>query len=341
MDIFDKKMRKISISPSILVWAFFIVVGMWFLYQILGILLLFFLAIILSASLESSVRKLMSWKFPRGVAIAVIYLVLFIFVFSILAFLIPSLTSETSQVLKRMPEVLGAWGIPESFIKEIFAEVKNVFEVSESSEKNVLLERIFSTTVGVARAGISILAVIAMSLYILAVDGGVEKFFRAITPEPYREYVVSRSMEAYRRTGRWLTGQIFLMGIVFILYFLILSVLGVPGAFALAVWGGLFEIVPYVGPALAAIPAVLFGLFVSPLVGILVLVSYVFVQKFENYWLVPKVMERAIGLHPLITILALLAGGKLGGFMGFLLAVPIVTVAGVFLRDVFEKKEEL
>jgi predicted PurR-regulated permease PerM len=74
-------------------------------------------------------------------------------------------------------------------------------------------------------------------------------------------------------------------------------------------------------------------------VGILVLVSYILIQKLENYWLVPKVMERAIGLHPLVIILVLLAGGRLGGFMGLVLAVPLATVAGVFLRDVFEQNK--
>ena len=200
------------------------------------------------------------------------------------------------------------------------------------------MKSIFSTTVGVMKGFVGVLAVIAMSLYILAVDGGVKKFFLSITPERYQKYFVPRAMEAYRKTGRWLAGQVFLMGVVFVVYFCILSLLRVPGAFALAVWGGLFEIIPYIGPTMSAIPAIFLGVSVSPLVGVLVLISYVVVQKLENYWLVPKVMERAIGLHPLIVILVLLAGGKIAGFLGLLLAVPLATVASVFLRDVFRKE---
>lgn len=338
MNMFYEDAKKIIISPSIFVWGLLFVVVVWFLYQIVGILLLLFLAIILSASLESPVKKLMSWKVSRGVAIAIVYVILFGFIFGILMFLIPAMARETGQVVRHVPEMLSMWGISESSIQRIFDDIKDTFQVSESSG-GMFLERIFSTTVGVVRTGVSFLAVIAMSLYILAVDGGVEKFFRTIVPKVYREYVVSRSMEAYQKTGRWLAGQVLLMGIVFVLYFLVLSILGVPGAFVLAVWGGLFEIVPYIGPAFAAIPAVILGVFVSPVIGILVLVSYVFIQKLENYWLVPKVMERATGLHPLVVILALLAGGRLGGFIGLLLAVPMATVAGVFLQDVFEKEK--
>ncbi len=338
MDIFDRGTKKISVSPSILFWTLAIVIFAWTLYQIIEIILLLFLAIILSAALEPSIKKLMSWKFPRGVAIAVIYVAVFIFLFGLLSFLIPSLISETSQVLTRIPETLGQWGFSQSSVQNISDDITSVFDGNGTSEGggSVLLQRIFSTTLGVVRTGISLLAVVAMSLYILAVDGGVEKFFRAVTPSRYREYVVSRSMEAYRKTGRWLAGQVFLMGIVFILYFVVLSVLGIPGAFALAVWGGLFEIVPYIGPTMAAIPAILLGAFVSPVVGLLVLVSYILIQKLENYWLVPKVMEKALGLHPLVIILVLLAGGKLAGFMGLLLSVPFATVASVFLKDVFD-----
>lgn len=338
MDIFDTGSKKIVISPSILVWMVFIVVGGWFLVQIVDILLLFFLAIILSAALEPLIQRGMVWKMPRSVAIAVVYVGLFAFLFGLLAFLIPSLVHETGQVAHRIPETFERWGLSESVIQSITDEMDNALNINGSSEGNALLSSIFSTTLGVARVGISLLAVIAMSLYILVVDGGVEKFFRAVIPKRYQAYAVPRSMEAYYKTGKWLAGQVFLMGIVFVLYFIILSLLGVPGAFALAVWGGLFEIVPYIGPTMAAIPAILLGVFVSPVVGILVLVSYILVQKLENYWLVPKVMERTLGLHPLVVILVLLTGGTLAGFMGLLISVPLATVAGVFLKDVFEKK---
>lgn len=340
MNLFTSDTKQISISPSILVWAFLMVLGAWFLFQVMEILLLLFLAIILSASLEPSIKKLMVWKFPRWSAITIIYIGLFAILFSILSFLIPSLIKETGMVLKSLPETMAQWGVAPETLQNITDEVQNILEINGGPQDGMILQRVFSTTVSVVKGGVGLLAVIAMSLYILAIDGGVEKFFRAITPAKHREYIVSRSMEAYQKTGRWLAGQVFLMGVVFILYFIILTVLGVPGAFALAVWGGLFEIVPYIGPTMSAIPAVLLGMFVSPVVGILVLISYVLIQKLENYWLVPKVMERAIGLHPLVIILVLLMGGKLAGFMGLLLSVPIATVASVFLRDIFENKEE-
>lgn len=340
MNLFDNNTKRISIHPSILVWAFCLIAGVWIFWQIADIFLLLFLAIILSSALEPSIQKLTGWKLPRWLAITVLYIGLFAVILGTLAFLIPSLVRETGQVFASIPETLRVWGISDETIRMVTDEIKNMLQLDGTPDDAALLQHLFSTTVSVVRGGVGLLAVIAMSLYILAVDGGVEKFFRAMTPKKYQDYVVSRSMEAYQKTGRWLAGQVFLMGIVFLIYFILLSILGVPGAFALAVWGGVFEIVPYIGPTMAALPAVLLGSFVSPVVGILVLVSYIVVQKLENYWLVPKVMERAIGLHPLVIILVLLAGGQLAGFMGLLLSVPLATVASVFLRDAFEMKTE-
>jgi len=98
--------------------------------------------------------------------------------------------------------------------------------------------------------------------------------------------------------------------------------------------------VPFIGPIISAVPAVLVGLSISPATGILVLIVYVFVQQFEGHIIVPQVMRKAVGLHPVAVILALLVGLKLGGVLGALLAIPVATAVSVFLGDIFEKPKE-
>jgi len=132
-----------------------------------------------------------------------------------------------------------------------------------------------------------------------------------------------------------------LMFAIFILTFLGLTVLGVPYALSLAIIAGLLEIIPYIGPMLSAIPAIIIAFTVSPLTGFLVLVLYVLIQQFENHIIVPQVMRRAVGLHPVAVILALLIGFKLGGVLGAILAVPVATAISVFVGDLFEKPKEI
>ena len=92
---------------------------------------------------------------------------------------------------------------------------------------------------------------------------------------------------------------------------------------------GLLEIVPVIGPIISAIPAVFLTLLYSPFKALLVLILFILIQQFENHILVPKVMQKSVGLHPIIVIVAMLMGAKLGGITGALVALPIATVADV------------
>ena len=132
-------------------------------------------------------------------------------------------------------------------------------------------------------------------------------------------------------------GQIVLAVIVAMLVFLGLTLLQVPHAILLAIVAGLFEIIPLFGPILAAIPAVLIA-FLSggvPLV-LLVVGLYLIIQQFENQLIYPLVVKKVIGVPPIISILAIVVGGKLAGFLGIVLSVPIATV----LMELYSDKEK-
>jgi predicted PurR-regulated permease PerM len=116
--------------------------------------------------------------------------------------------------------------------------------------------------------------------------------------------------------------------------------LKVPYALVLAIFGGVLEIIPYLGPIISAIPAIILGFFVSPLTGLLVLVFYILIQQLENHVMVPQIMKKAVGLNPIVVILVLLIGAKIGGTMGAILSIPVATVINVFLQDVFFKKKK-
>jgi predicted PurR-regulated permease PerM len=117
-----------------------------------------------------------------------------------------------------------------------------------------------------------------------------------------------------------------------------LTLLGIPFALPLAILAGLLEIVPYVGPLIAAVPAVLIGFGISPILGTATAALAFLVQQLENYIFVPKVMEKSTGVHPIITLLSLAIGFKLLGMIGILIAVPVyitfqVLIQSYVLRD--------
>src|SRR5690606_16549498 len=105
-------------------------------------------------------------------------------------------------------------------------------------------------------------------------------------------------------------------------------------ALPLAIIAALFELIPLIGPLIAAIPAIIIGLTISPAMAIGVSLLYLIIQQLESNLIVPKVMERAVGLNPLFIIIALLSGGALMGIMGALIAVPVAVVVSAVLEDI-------
>ena len=117
-----------------------------------------------------------------------------------------------------------------------------------------------------------------------------------------------------------------------------LLILGVPFALPLAIIAGLLEIVPNIGPIIAAFPAVIVGFGVSPLTGFAVAALAFLIQQIENYVLVPKIMEKQAGLSPIITLLALVIGLKVAGIVGAILSIPIVITTQIVFDVYFNNK---
>jgi predicted PurR-regulated permease PerM len=112
----------------------------------------------------------------------------------------------------------------------------------------------------------------------------------------------------------------------------------VPYALTLALLAALFELIPFFGPILAAVPAVLFGFTDSLSLGLMVIGLYIIIQQLESHVIYPLVVNKIIGVPPIIAIIALLAGGQLGGFLGFILGVPVAVVLMEMLGD-FERRK--
>ncbi|KKS14295.1 MAG: hypothetical protein UU67_C0003G0017 [Candidatus Daviesbacteria bacterium GW2011_GWB1_41_5] len=141
------------------------------------------------------------------------------------------------------------------------------------------------------------------------------------------------------KLGAWLRGQVVLSLLIGAMTYAGLLILGVEFALPLAILAGLLEVVPVIGPIIAAIPAVLLALTVSPFQAGLVTGLYVAIQQLEGHVVVPQVMRRAVGLNPLLVILAISVGGRLLGIGGALLAVPIAVVIQLVLQETLKVEE--
>ena len=142
------------------------------------------------------------------------------------------------------------------------------------------------------------------------------------------------------KVSAWLGGQLLLGGIIGASSAIGLWLLGIPFFYVLALISGIGELIPVVGPILAAIPAIAVAASVSLNKVLLVIVFFVIQQQFENHVLVPKVMERQVGVSPVTVIVALLIGGKLLGIIGAILAVPTAAILQVVLGEVIAARDK-
>jgi predicted PurR-regulated permease PerM len=191
---------------------------------------------------------------------------------------------------------------------------------------------IIGATIGAFSGALSAILMLVFTIYILLDFDNLRKMFVEIFPKYQQEDALKTLLTIERKLGGWLRGQLALMIIIGVTTYLGLILLGINFALALAVIAGLLEIVPIVGPIISVIPAAIVGFAISPVLGFAIIGLYIIIQQLENQLIVPKVMQKAIGFNPLVTIVALMVGGKLLGLVGAILAIPFTIIIAEVIK---------
>lgn len=169
--------------------------------------------------------------------------------------------------------------------------------------------------------------------------------FLNIVPVAYRPEIAILLHRLNKTWRAYLRGQLYLMIIIGALTWLGATAIGLPGAFALAVIAGVLELIPNLGPFLAAIPAVIVALIqgstylpVNNLVFALIVIGlYVLIQQIENSFLVPRILGEAVDLHPLVVLIGVIVGTSVAGILGALLAAPVIASAREIISYLYAK----
>ncbi|MBI2637337.1 MAG: AI-2E family transporter [Candidatus Sungbacteria bacterium] len=339
--------RPIDISYKVFVKFFLVVGAVVALYAISHIVASLLFAVVIASAIEPAILWLRKYKTPRLLGVIIIYLIVLSIFAGVFLLLVPVLVDEYNAFDSSVIELYQA---------RLFSEL-NAFDnipflrfVSENAELIIengysQLGQITGSAVGIASAvfgGLFSLIILAVvSFYLAAQEGGIENFLRLITPLEYEEYLIDLWTRSQKKMGQWLRAQLLLGVLIGVMVFISLTLLGVQYALLLAMLAMIFEIIPIIGPILAAVPAVLIALIQKPILGLVIVLVYFFIQQIESHLIVPVVMRRAIGLNPLVVIIALLVGAKLGGILGLLLAVPLMSALVEFVVDIDKKKRGL
>jgi len=304
---------------------------LWLLVQIKEIALLIFVSLMLSLALSPFVEFLEKRKIPRGLAVLIIYIIIVSIVALIGAVALPPIISQTTRFIKSFPQIISSLGST-PILNKVTTDLNNFLaEQLMGASGNVI-----RVTVGAFSGILAVFSLMVFTAYLLLDLDNLREAFLFFLPAKPRKEIAEVLKEIEYKLGGWLRGQFILMCIVGGATYVGLLLLGIKYAAPLALIAGLLEVAPMLGPIISAVPGIIVGFSISPVTGLGVLALYLAIQQLENNIIVPKVMQKTVGFSPLITLLALLIGGKLFGVVGALLSVPLTLIIVIITKHVLE-----
>jgi predicted PurR-regulated permease PerM len=302
------------------------------LYEGRQIVLGLFLAIIISSGLEEVVDVLeRRISLPRSVSVILIFLAALILFIVIIYTVVPFLLVELATIFSGVDKTsLGGWGIlfnlqASPSMGSFVSKVSSQFIASNTSPLDM-----FSRVLG--SFGLAA-AVFVSSFYLSLSHDGVERFLMVVVPPDYEETTMRIYKKSKQLIGSWFRMQVVLSAVMALIVWAGLALLGVRYAFLIAILAGIFELVPYLGPILSGALAVVAALLTSTTLAFYTLIFFLIAQQFESHVLVPLLSRRAVGLHPVIVIVALLIGAEVGGILGIIISVPVAAIIQEVVQD--------
>ncbi|MGD8626833.1 MAG: AI-2E family transporter [Anaerolineae bacterium] len=285
-----------------------------------------------------------SWHLARPLSIIVTYLLLIAIVVGLVAFVVPIVAEQVDVLIKNWPELANrvddwweagrGWyteTIPPDWKATIETNVRDLLDDVATTLQDGLVAtvRTVSSTVGFI---IGMVVIPFWLFYILHDESQVKNGVLHALPQELRPDVASVARLVDDVLSAYLRGQLLLVLFVGGMAMIALFIIGVPFALVLGIIAGIFEVLPYVGPILGAIPALLVALLSNPASAIWVAVAFFAIQQVENLILVPRIAGESVKLHPALVMVVLVIGNELAGFLGMLIAVPIAAA----IRDLFK-----
>ena len=313
----------------------------WSLYLVRGALLLIYMSVLVAigfAPLAGAIERYRlpgSRRLPRWAAILIIYLCFIGALVGVGLLVIPPLVTQARELWSALPDMLQRgqqWLIDRGvLVREVsFGEALQRANGQGGSDA---VGTVNGAVWGFVGGVFGLVTILILAFYLMLDAARFTRTFVRLFPRAERPRVEDACRRVSTKISAWLGGQLLLAGIIGGTAALGLFLMGVPYFYVLALIAGIGEMIPIVGPVIAAIPAIAVAFTVSPTLAFGVAVFFFIQQQFENHVLVPKVMERQVGVSAAAVIVALLVGGTLLGVVGAILAVPSVAIIQVIFEE--------
>jgi predicted PurR-regulated permease PerM len=359
------KETKIIISVESVVKATIAIFLLFALVKVLGMIkgtiVLFLVALFLSATFNPAVDKLEEKKIPRPLGIILLYLVVigvFVVMFSNLVPIIADQINQLASSVRSMIQNMVSGENMDGWLMQQFQPLAKQFwqNIDQTQVVNTVSNTLKSTASTLTNfAGNAIGAVftifngifnlflvLIITFFMVVNKRHTSDFFHSLFPHKYSGYISLKSKQISSRIGEWIRGQLLLAVAMTILTFIAFSIIGINYALTLALLSGIAEFIPYLGPIITFGSAALIALNQDPILILWLIPVYAIIQFLEGNILVPLIVGKSVGLNPIVVIFALLSGATIGatiggsmgvGLIGMIIAVPIANILSLFVED--------
>jgi predicted PurR-regulated permease PerM len=319
----------------------------WAIWEVRDALLLIYISALIAIGLSPLVSELERKRFlrqrvPRWAAILVIYLCIIAVLVAIASMVIPAVVRQARDLALELPRLLHQgqqWLIDHGILTREISAREAVQQTAPGAAQDTL-GLVANAVFGVIGGVFGLITALVLAFYLLVDSSSLILVFVRLFPREKRPQVNDACRRVTNKISAWLGGQLLLGGIIGSTAALGLFVMGVPFFWVLALIAGIGELIPIVGPILSAVPAVAVALSVSPTLALGVILFFIAQQQLENHLLVPKIMQRQVGISPVLVIIALLIGGSLLGIMGAILAIPTAAILQVLFEETLTDSAE-
>lgn len=330
-----------SWNPRQAFWATLVVSGVTgafaLAYLLRGVLLLLFVAVLVSTALKPLVRRLKNLGPSRIVAAIVVYGALVVMLIGVAVLGAPMLATQAAEIVSGLPDAYQSFheyisGFTNPIIARLTSDLPEELPKTLDLDSEETAGAIQAIAQGVGYSGVALRGLLAgLAIILLAFYWSLheERAIRAcvlVVPAARRDQAVELINEIQYKLGAFLRGQALLCLIMAVMVLVVYSIIGLPYVVALAVAAGCLEALPVFGPILGAVPALIVALSVSPAKAAWTLAAIIVMQQIEGNVLVPKIMDRSVGVNSVVTLLAIIALSSLGGLAGAVLAIPFAAI---------------
>ena len=306
-----------------------------FIKTILKVLSPLFIGVVIAWLFDPLVTKLQNKGVNRVLGAIFVYVVLILFIYLLCRLMIPSIANQLEDLGNSVP----------NFISYLREQIDNFFDSVSGLDLTNFKEGIYSAItelsnsltvdlpskiVGLASSvlsgGVNLLIGLLVGLYMLFDFDGVKDLLHSLVPKKYKKDTFRLLGQLNSNLKSYVQGTLLIMAILFVIQSISLAIAGLKAPMVFGLFCALTDIIPYIGPYIGGIPAVLVGLSMSPTTGIFVLIAVIVSQSIENYFLQPVVMGKTMKLHPVTIMIGLLVFNHFFGILGMVLATPTIAI---------------